>query len=102
MILYNITINVEESIHSQWMNWMKTEFIKEMLASNLFTEYKIMRLLNEVEGQTGMTYSFQFFLNSLSDLNKFQDSYQDAIDKKLYTLYKNQFVEFRSVLEKIE
>ena len=33
MIIYNVTINIDESAHDQWLNWLKTKHIGEVLAT---------------------------------------------------------------------
>ena len=42
MILYNVTINIHESVHDQWMQWMQEKHIKEMLATGKFTAARIL------------------------------------------------------------
>ena len=36
MILYNVTINIHESVHDQWMIWMQHKHIHDVLATGKF------------------------------------------------------------------
>ena len=63
MILYNVTVNVEDSIHDEWLEWMTKKHIPDVLATGLFTDNKIFRILSEdVENEN--TYSIQYFCRS--------------------------------------
>lgn len=101
MILYNITMNIESQHNEEVMEWMKETYIPFLLKEGLVIENKILMLLNEEENNTGITYSFQFFLKTFRDLQNYQEKFDD-IDKELYKKFKNKFVEFRTILEVIQ
>ena len=44
MIIYNVTVSVEESIKADWLNWMKTEHIPEVMACGVFTKAQINKM----------------------------------------------------------
>ena len=33
MIIYNVTSNIDESIHDEWLNWMRQEHIPQVLGT---------------------------------------------------------------------
>mgnify|MGYP002347735554 CR=1 FL=1 len=35
-LLYNVTIKVESDIHHEWLEWMKTVHIPDVMATNSF------------------------------------------------------------------
>ncbi|MEQ9302638.1 MAG: DUF4286 family protein, partial [Marinoscillum sp.] len=37
MILYNITVNVQEGVQEDWLNWMKAVHIPEVMQTGCFT-----------------------------------------------------------------
>ncbi|MEG0918279.1 MAG: DUF4286 family protein, partial [Myroides sp.] len=45
MIIYNVTINIDESVHEQWLNWMQTKHIKEMLNTGCFKSARLVKVL---------------------------------------------------------
>ena len=94
-------MNIEKEVHDEWLAWMKSVHIPSLLNTGLFLENKILRLLNEEEQNTGITYSFQYYLKDLSALENFQINFEERLDTELYKRYKNMFVEFRTVLEVI-
>ena len=68
MIYYNVTVNIHESVHDQWMTWMQEKHIKDVLATGKFTAARMVKVLIEEE-MGGSTYSIQYF-NFWKKLNK--------------------------------
>ncbi len=101
MILYNVTVNTDSSVHDEWLEWMTTIHIPEVLATGLFIENKIFRILSE-EIEDGYTYSIQYFLKSLNDLDKYQKEFAPELQRKHSEKYKDKFVAFRTVMELVE
>jgi hypothetical protein len=99
MILYSITINIEKTAHDHWMKWIKTYHVPTIIGTGLIIDHKILKLLTEEEENTGITYSFQYYLEDLDVLKNYQENFEPAIDEELYKRYQGQFVEFRTILE---
>ena len=70
MILYNVTTNIHESVHDQWMIWMQHKQIPEMIATGKFTSARMVRVLIEEE-MGGLTYSVQYTTDSKETLQKY-------------------------------
>ena len=51
MIIYNVTINVEESISQEWLCWMQKIHIPEVMNTGMFISAKMTRVM--VEEQMG-------------------------------------------------
>lgn len=49
MIIYNVTINIDDSVHNQWLNWLKTKHIGAVLATGCFYKAKLSKVLVEEE-----------------------------------------------------
>lgn len=85
MIIYNITINVDESIHEDWINWMQEIHVPEVLATGKFTKALMSEVLVK-EDLGGVTYSIQYTCDSSELLLKYyQEDAQrlrDAVVKK--------------------
>ena len=100
MILYNITIVVDESIHEDWLQWMQQQHIPEVMATKKFQDWKMYRVLMEKNG--GITYSVQFFAKTMGDLETYQAQFAQQLQKDVLDRYGSQFGAFRTVLEQVE
>lgn len=101
MIVYNITMKVEPSIETGWLQWQREEHIPEILATGLFTEHKFFRLLEQDEAD-GITYVIQYFASSQEDYRKYIEEFAPLFRKKASEKWKDQFVGFRSVMQVVQ
>lgn len=98
MYIYNVTINIEESVHDQWLGWMKETHIPDMLATGKFTRAKMCRVLVEEE-MGGLTYSVQYTVPNKEILQKYYDEDAQRMRNEGIRLFANKFVAFRTELE---
>jgi hypothetical protein len=99
MIIYNVTVNIEESIQADWMNWMKTVHIPQVMATGYFSEHRMAKVLSTQEGETGHTYAIQYTCNSMKDLEEYQEKWSNALQEEHGKRYQGKFVAFRTLLE---
>ena len=99
MIIYNVTVNIEDSIHTEWLNWMKTVHIIDTMATGYFIDNRMAKVLSTQEDETGHTYAIQYTCNSMDDLNEYQEKCSDPLQEAHGNRYKGKFVAFRTLLE---
>lgn len=99
MILYNVTVNLEDSIHDEWLTWMVSEHIPDVLATGFFESYKLCRILEREE--EGITYSVQYFCKDLVSYRHYRDQFASALQKKHTEKFLGKFVAFRTIMEVI-
>ena len=98
MIIYNVTTKVTNSINEEWLRWMKQEHIPEIMATGLFHDFRICRLL-EQDDQDGPTYSIQYFTDTLENYQTYLSEHAPALRQSSYLLFGSQFVSFRTVMQ---
>lgn len=106
MIIYNVTINIHESVHDEWLHWMQHTHIPEVLGTGKFASAHLVKVLVEEE-MGGKTYSIQFWTDSREKLELYykedaprlrQDSQQKFGDKMLAFRTELEFIsEHKSV-----
>jgi hypothetical protein len=102
MIIYNVTINVEDDIHDKWLSWMKKEHLPQVMATQMFLEYKILRLLSRQEDETGKTYAIQYHCESIEKYDYYQQHFAPALQAETKKLFDGKFVAFRTILEVVD
>jgi pyrroloquinoline quinone (PQQ) biosynthesis protein C len=100
MIIYNVTVNVDNSVHDEWLNWMKSKHIPDVVATGCFTEGKIFRIL--VNEESGISYSIQYSAPTMDDVNRYLKNHAEALRNDALRLYRDKFVAFRTLLEHID
>ena len=100
MIIYNVTTNIHESVHDQWLSWMQTKHIPEILATKKFSSAKIVRVLIEEE-MGGTTYSVQYTTDSKTTLQKYYEEDAPSFRAEALQLFGDKMLAFRTELELI-
>lgn len=100
MIIYNVTVNVEKEIKQTWIDWMKETHIPDILATGYFHDHKMLRLLNETEGE-GETFAVQYFTDDLEKLEKYMTEEAPRLGVDHQTKFGDKCVAFRTFLETI-
>lgn len=67
MYIYNITINIDDSAHDEWLIWIE-DHIQDVLATGKFISAKLTQVLVEEE-MGGATYSIQYTAKTREDLD---------------------------------
>ena len=100
MIIYNITINIHESVHDKWFRWMQDKHIDDMLATGKFTSARMVKVLVEEE-MGGTTYSLQFSTPDLGTLNQYYNEDAPKLRAESQRLFGDKMLTFRTELEVI-
>lgn len=99
MHIYNVTINIDESVHDEWIQWMKNEHIPDMLATGKFSQALMTKVLVK-EAMGGITYSVQYQTKDLETLKRYYKEDAEKMRKKSLR-FEGKAVYFRSELEVI-
>jgi phosphoribosylamine-glycine ligase len=100
MIIYNVTINIHESVHDQWMKWMQEKHIADVLATGKFTSARMVKVLVEEE-MGGVTYSVQYTTDCKETLQRYYDEDAPRLREEGLRLFGDKMLAFRTELELI-
>ncbi|HEX2787061.1 MAG TPA: DUF4286 family protein [Ignavibacteria bacterium] len=98
MIVYNVTVNIDEPVKDEWLEWMKQEHIPDVMKTGLFVEYKILRLL-QPKPDDGDTFAIQYFAKSMEDYEAYIKEHAPRLQEIHSKKYEGKFHAFRSILE---
>lgn len=97
MYIYNVTINIQEEVHDQWLEWMKNEHIPEMLSTGKFKKALMSRVMVE-EPMGGITYSVQYTTESQEMLKRYYEEDAQRLRGRSKA-FEGKFVAFRTEME---
>ena len=98
MIVYNVTIKIQESIKQDWLQWLKEEHIPDIISTGCFTHAVILQLL-EVDDSEGPTYAVQYFAESKGLYNNYIENHAAGMRQKGFDKWGDKFIAFRSVMQ---
>lgn len=100
MIIYNVTLSIDQSIHEQWLRWMQNKHINDVLATKLFSKARLLKVLIE-EPMGGITYSVQYFTESQEKLEEYYANHAPKLRQEGLELFGDKMLAFRTELEVI-
>ena len=101
MVLYNVTVYIDEDVEQDWISWMKDTHIPEVMETGFFTEYRMMRMLSESPDETGKTYAVQYVAKTLGHLEMYLEKAAPKLQKQSIIRYGTKMAAFRTVLEEV-
>jgi len=100
MYIYNVTINIDESIHNEFLTWIKTH-IPQVLATGKFTEARLVQVLVEEE-MGGTTYAIQYTAKSQDHLEAYYKEDATKLREEGMKKFADKMLSFRTELKIIE
>lgn len=99
-IIYNVTLNVDDSVHQEWLDWMRKIHIPEVMQTGLFTGYKILKMISEED--TGTTYAVQYMLDDIKHFLDYSEKFAPALRQKVLDKFGEKVLAFRTLMEIVE
>ncbi|SEA20286.1 DUF4286 family protein [Pedobacter hartonius] len=100
MLLYNVTIIIEDASAEAWLNWMQEEHIPEVMATGMFVSNRLLQVVDSPN--EGVTYCIQYVTQSMEDYDTYQQLFAPALQEDLNTKFRDKFVSFRTLMEYID
>jgi len=100
MILYHVTINLDDSIQQEWLEWMQSKHIPDVMATGQFLDFRLTYMMfSEVEGHT---YSVQYLLQDMEALEFYMEQFAPLLQKEHQNKFEGKFVAYRTVHEVLD
>lgn len=100
MILYNVTIGIDKEIEIEWVHWMKTEHIPDVLNTGVFISHKFYKVLSHEDDHT-VSYCIQYFTPGIEQFNIYLKEHANGLIEKHKAQFKDRHVAFRTLLEEV-
>lgn len=98
MIIYNVTINIDDSVHDKWLSWMMEKHIPEVMETGKFFKSMIVKVL-VVEEMGGSTYAIQYFAENMEKLQAYYDEDAPRLREEGAKLFGDKMLAFRTEME---
>jgi hypothetical protein len=100
MILYNVTVSIDTNIHEEWLEWMRSTHIPQVMETGCFLESRISRVNGEEEG--GMTFAITYLSPSSEVFETYEKDHAPLLQEDHSKRYGGKFAAFRTTLSVIE
>ena len=100
MILYNVTVSIDNQVKDDWMEWMQSKHIPDIMNTGLFLEYKMSLILGE-ENSNSTTIAIQYLCKNTADFEMYQQKFAKKLQVEHTERYRGKFGAFRTLLRVI-
>jgi len=101
MLLYNVTVTIELSVHEDWLNWMRNSHIPDVMSTGMFLSYRLNKMLGH-EHEDAEVYTVQYLVKDMAHLIQYNDIYALDLQAKVKARYDGKYVVFRTVMEVVD
>ena len=101
MFVYNLTIKVHAVIQTAWLQWLKEIHIPDVMGTDCFTSYRILRLL-DIDDSEGPTYAVQFDADSKAFYSLYIEKFAGEMRRRSFEKWGDQFIAFRSLMQIVD
>lgn len=99
MIIYSVSISVKNNILKEWLNWMQTEHIPEVMKTGYFTNCKLMKEIIPSIDMNETSFTINYELKSIEDYYKYAETFAPTLQQKHQEKFSGYFRASRTVLE---
>lgn len=100
-LLYNVTVTLDVDIHLEWLDWMRTVHIPDVMATGMFLSYRLLRLTQHEHADSEI-YAIQYTAPDQAHLDQYLTQFAPALQQAHRERYQGKFAAFRTFLEVLE
>lgn len=97
-LIYNVTVKVVNEKKEEWLDWMLTEHIPEVMATACFRSFRLLHL-EGYDDEEGITYAIQYTCPNQELLEIYMKEHAPELQKKHMQKFEGHFVAFRTILK---
>lgn len=98
MIIYNVTINIQEEIHDKWLLWMNDVHMPEIMATGKFISAKLVRVHVDQEME-GLIFAAQYLTKDKQTLENYYTENAPGLREQGLKMWGDKALYFRTELE---
>ena len=100
MFIYNVTVNISDDAHSEWVKWMKEIHIPEVMKTGCFLDSQMVKVL--YVDDEGHTYSMQYKFLEMVDIERYQAQFAPKLQAEHTEKFKDKYSAFRTLLQIVD
>ena len=93
MITYEVRIKINQNIENEWLEWMKTVHVPEVIATGMVRSFQILK---PQEGEA-QRYHFHYHFESQSDYELYIQNHTAKLRESVLEKYDGQFEASRQI-----
>lgn len=101
ILIYSVTVSIEAEFAQDWLQWMATVHVPDVLATGCFTACRIVRLAEPVVDEQFETFNLQYDCPTESHYDRYQAEHAPSLQEAHTRRYDGRFTAFRTLLQPV-
>ncbi|MGE6218812.1 DUF4286 family protein [Nubsella zeaxanthinifaciens] len=97
MLLFNVTVIIEENSAADFLAWMKQSHIPQLMDTDCFVSHRFLQIKDSPN--EGLSYCVQFIAENEASHQRFLDLHEQAFIAEMYNRYPKKLVTFSTLME---
>ena len=94
MLTYQVKITIDYSVEFEWLEWMKTKHVPDVIATGLVRSFQILKPIN-----SEALYFFHYHFASEADFETYQFEFAQALKEHPQKKFTDLFTAEREVFQ---
>jgi len=100
MLIFNTTLHLDDSIHDECLEYLKTIYIPQALSGNTLEQPLLARIDRQHE-EGGVSYALHLKAQNIDVLNRWAEKTGEKLQKELFDKFGNKVSGFITLMEEI-
>ena len=100
MIIYNTTFNVPENLQTEFLDFMRNEYIPQVIQSDILKEPRLSRIFGR-EDDDGYSFALEFKADNIQDLEEWNKKEGKKLYFKVLTKFRQNILGFATLMQPI-
>ena len=97
MIVYQVRITVNATAHDEWLHWMRTVHVPDVIATGLISSFQIWRAKNS----EAVEYRYNFYFMDEKSFDKYQKEFATKLKAHPHERFPDQFKATRQIFHQL-
>lgn len=101
MYIYNTSFHISDSVKHDFLAWLRSDYIPQAVASGLFTNQQLNRILTEISPDT-TSYALQFTTPDLDRASDWDETAGAMLKQQMFRRFGEHALSFVTFMEIID
>jgi len=97
MVIYSVSITIEKSIETEWLDWMKEIHIPEVIDTGFFIDWGIYKVIIPQDNENEVTFRIDYILKSIKHYEDYINSSASKLQSEHSVKFEGKFKASRAV-----
>jgi hypothetical protein len=98
MFIYEVTITLLKSVQTDWLEWMLTKHIPDIMKSGYFDDVKAFQIIEPTEYEKKVSFTAHYYCKSMEAYKEYREKHSDNFAAEHARRFEGEFSIERRVL----